>query len=138
MRGQEHSSWGFTLIEVIITLMIAAILGVVMYEYLGSSLVRSSEPFVRLTKSFSLRQVVENVSADYKQNYIQNLPGLKTKLGVEGSQQTNGYGVYTVVYNRYITFDAGNAETTATAEKVLKVTIKNDQNETITMLFISA
>ncbi|MDZ4165915.1 MAG: type II secretion system protein [Smithellaceae bacterium] len=139
MIRQGRSNRGFTLIEVIVTLTIAAILGVVVYQYLGSSLARSTEPIFRLKKSFALRQVAENMTADYKRNYSANLPGLSVNIGPAGLQQSNKYGVYGVVDNKYIGFNVSNQEvTTATEQKILKVTIKNDLNETITMLFISA
>jgi len=139
MTIKRNPSSGFTLIEIIITLVIASILGVVIYQYLGSSLVRSSEPIFRLQKTLSLKQVAENINADHKNKiYTANLPELKTKIGSPGAgDYDNEYGKYRVVENKYISFTSNN-ESAPTDEKMLKVTIQNDQNETITMIFISA
>ena len=142
MKGRQDSNRGFMLIEVIVMLVIAAIFGVIVYQYLGSSLFRSSAPIFRLQKSFALRLVIENISADYKKNYKQDLPGLQTKIGNDGAIQNfycgaeNDCTSYTVVDNKLITFDASKKET-ETGGDMLKVTIKNDQKETITVLFIS-
>jgi hypothetical protein len=54
------------------------------------------------------------------------------------SPSTSGYGDYTVVTSKYIKFDNFQEidEPNADIKKMLKVTIKNEQNETLTMLFI--
>ncbi|MDI6726768.1 MAG: prepilin-type N-terminal cleavage/methylation domain-containing protein [Smithellaceae bacterium] len=138
MKRPCRSIGGFTLIEVIVTLTITAILGVVVYQYLGSSFLKSSEPYFRLGKAFSLRRIAENMTADYLHNYTANLPGLSAKIA---NPQSSKYGDCTVVENKYIRFNATtNAEeneTDPTKQKLLKVTIKNDQGETITMVFVS-
>jgi prepilin-type N-terminal cleavage/methylation domain-containing protein len=126
---------GFTLIEIIITLVIASIFGVVIFQYLGSSLTRSSDPIFRLKKSLTLQQVAENITADYKRNFSTDLAGLKAKVD---NPSTSGYGNYTVVTSKYIKFDNFQEidEPNTNIKKMLKVTIKNEQNETLTMLFI--
>jgi len=126
---------GLTLIEIIITLVIASILGVVVFQYLGSSLTRSSDPIFRLKKSLTLQQVAENITADHKRNFSADLAGLKAKID---NPSTSGYGDYTVVTSKYVKFSNFQEidETDPNVKKMLKVTIKNVQNETLTMLFI--
>jgi len=126
---------GFTLIEIIITLVIASIFGVVIFQYLGSSLTRSSDPIFRLKKSLTLQQVAENITVDNKRNFSANLAGLKAKVE---SPSTSGYGNYTVVTSKYVKFSNFQEidETDPNIKKMLKVTIKNAQNETLTMLFV--
>ena len=143
MKIKWNTSQGFTLIEIIITLVIASILGTLTYQYMGSSLVRSSEPIFRLQKSFKLHKVAENITANYNKNYTKDLPGLRTKIGaVSSTPKSNSYGNYSVVYNDYVQDLAANSnnspgsETDPTKQKLLKVTIKNEEN-TITMLFIT-
>ncbi|GAB6273116.1 MAG: hypothetical protein STSR0003_29720 [Smithella sp.] len=143
MKIKWNTSQGFTLIEIIITIVIASILGTVIYQYMGSSLVRSSEPIFRLQKTLSLKQVAENITADFNKNYRDDLPGLRTKIGeVSSTPKSNIYGDYSVVYNDYVqdlTANSDNSpgsETDPTKQKLLKVTIKNEEN-TITMLFIT-
>jgi len=136
MNGKHFTTRGFTLIEIIVTLLIASILGVFVYQYMGASLMRSSDPIFRLQKSLPLQQVAENITADYKRNYTANLPGLKTMIEVPMKYAYGSYS-YTVTYNDYITFNAANQSIETTEQKMLKVTIKNDQNETLTLLFVS-
>jgi len=135
MKIKWKTSQGFTLIEIIITLVIASILGVVIFQYLGSSLTRSSDPIFRLKKSLNLQQVAENITVDYRRNFSTNLDGLKAKVE---NPSTSGYGNYTVVTSKYIKFDNFQEidETDPNIKKMLKVTIKNAQNETLTMLFV--
>jgi prepilin-type N-terminal cleavage/methylation domain-containing protein len=134
---------GFTLLEIIVTLTILSVLGVMVYQFMGSSLIRSVEPFSTLAKTFVLREVAENITADYLQSIPRNVPALKTSIGAEGSAHINdGYCPatadcrYTVVDNHYIAFDANRMEIPTATEKLLKVTIRSDQNETITMVFV--
>ena len=133
---------GFTLLEIIVTLTILSILGVMVFQFMRSSLVRSTEPFSIVAKTFVLSEVAENITADYLQNIPRNVPALKSSIGAEGSEHINsGYCPaatdcrYSVVDNHYIAFD-GNHEVPTTVQGLLKVTIRGEQNETITMVFI--
>ena len=130
----KQKSAGFTLIEVIVTIVVLSILSVFAYQYMGSSLSGSSEPIARLKQSLSLQQVAENITSDYKKNYSTNLPDFKTKIE---NPSASGYGTYTVVESKYVKF-TGSQETNADPNvyNMLKITIKNSQNETITMLFV--
>ena len=132
---------GFTLLEIIVTLTILSILGVMVFQFMRSSLVRSTEPFSIVAKTFVLREVAENITADYRQ--ARDVPALKAGIGAEGSEHINsGYCPatadcrYSVVDNHYIAFN-GNHEVSAPEpeQELLKVTIRGKQNETITMVF---
>ena len=134
---------GFTLLEIIVTLTILSVLGVIVYQFMSSSLIRSAQPFSVLAKTFVLREVAENVTADYLQSIPRNVPALKANIGAEGSAHINegycpatGNCRYTVVDNHYIAFDANRTEIPTATAKLLKVTIRSDQNETITMVFV--
>lgn len=125
---------GFTLIEVIVTLMIAAILGTLIFTY--SQLTYTALPFSKATQAHALQRVMENIYTDHKLNYPSDLAGLKTKIGAEGTSPDNDYGQYQVVDNRYIKF-VGNTETpiiTGDPQDILKVTVKNNQGEKLSGL----
>ncbi|MDD5435833.1 MAG: type II secretion system protein [Nitrospira sp.] len=127
---------GFTLIEVILTLVIAGILGAMLYSYFGTSFTASSNPVIRLNKAFKLQQIMENITADYLKNYTTNLTTLKTNIGAESTDQNNAYGQYYVVNNRYIKFVSQTEAVDDTgANNLLKVTVKNDLGEILTVLF---
>ncbi|MBU1570193.1 MAG: prepilin-type N-terminal cleavage/methylation domain-containing protein, partial [Proteobacteria bacterium] len=57
---------GFTLIEVIVSLVVAAIMASMIYTYFGNALTQSSVPIFRLQKASNLQKVMENIIADYE------------------------------------------------------------------------
>ncbi len=61
----ERPPSGFTLLEIIITLMLAAVFATSMYVYFGKTLSDSVAPVTRLRSSASLQRVLENIRADY-------------------------------------------------------------------------
>jgi prepilin-type N-terminal cleavage/methylation domain-containing protein len=131
--AHPHSYWklsrnGFTLIEVIITLTVAALLMAVVLPYLGTTLLRSSEPLINLQNTLSTYQAMENMTADYRNLKVTKSLDLTTfqgGIGAEGTDRNNAYGTYHVVENRFIIFDGSNQETAAgTEQHTLKVTIR--------------
>lgn len=58
-------SHGFTLIEVIVTMTLTAVLATMIYTYFGEAFLRSVTPIVRLKSSATLQRAVENITADY-------------------------------------------------------------------------
>jgi prepilin-type N-terminal cleavage/methylation domain-containing protein len=147
-RPTELKRAGFTLVEVIVTLMVAAVVGTMVFSVLGTSMTRSSEPIFRMKESFALQQVMENFLTAYYEDfeYYHMLPELRDLIaggvtsppGNEGATLSNSFGEYTIVENRYIKFDGTGNETGADEsdpDKMLKVTIRNDINETLTYVF---
>jgi len=142
-------SAGFTLVEVIITIVIAAIVGAMMITVLGTSMTKSSDPIFRMQTSFSLQQVMENFLTAYEKYYAGDLPALRDAIagGVPGGNEgatppPNNFGKYSIVENHFIKFDASNAEVNINSTpsdpvygRYLKVTIKNSNNETLTYIF---
>jgi len=59
---------GFTLLEIIVTLTIAAILGTIMVAYMGTALTKSGEPVIRSRQLYELQQVMENIKSTYLKN----------------------------------------------------------------------
>ena len=131
IRILENKHSGFTLIEIIMTLVIVAVVGAGLAPYLGTALTQSSAPIRMLNQSLGLQQVMENMTADYEANYKTDLNTLKSNIGGEGPQN-NSYGQYTVVQSDFIVF----APPPPTAENnLLKVTISNGSGNTLTTLF---
>ncbi len=126
---------GFTLIEMIVTLVLAAIMASMMFAYI-TGIPKSVAPVTQIQATENLHAVMENIVAYFDQNG-QNLSTIKPLIGAEGSlvtaaQNTNFGGLpYYVVENHYITFDATNHEVQSlTATSILKVSISLNANGT--------
>jgi prepilin-type N-terminal cleavage/methylation domain-containing protein len=64
---KKDSAYGFTLIEVIITLVIIAVVAAMMTAYFGTGITQSSLPIFRLKASARLNDVMEKISIQYGQ-----------------------------------------------------------------------
>ncbi|MEN6488256.1 MAG: type II secretion system protein [Smithella sp.] len=136
---------GFTLVEVIIAIVVVAIVGAMIVSTLGTSMTKSAEPIVRMQTAYSLQQVMENFIAANEKYYAGDLPGLRNAIsggvlipaGNEGATLDNVYGKYTIVENHFIKFVSNGEQPAGDTEihNLLKVTIKNSNNETLTYIF---
>jgi prepilin-type N-terminal cleavage/methylation domain-containing protein len=134
--NHECNRLGFTLVEVIVVLLIAAVLGTVMVTYMGRSFQLSGVPVTRLDSSGQFRTVMENITADFANPAIFPAPITHAKLvTLQNRINSNLYGTYTVVENKFIRFDNANAEQNDSNSVILKVTIQNDLGETLTKIF---
>jgi len=127
-----------TLLELVVTLAVIAIVASAALTYVGTAFERSADPAVRLETTQSLHAVMASVNHAHGTTYATDLAGLSAAIGSEGSDQSNAYGSYHVVRNRYIKFTGGvEADIVAGVdpETLLKVTLSNALNETVTMLF---
>ncbi len=124
---------GFTLIEVVITLVVAAILGTILVQFMGTSLTRSAEPIVMVQEGFSLSEVMEKMTAHYK--YLlatDSNPLTNFKNDIENgniAENSPYFGDYSI-QTAYITFSGENeAPDTSGDNRILKVIInKGDQS----------
>ena len=140
--GRMKGGRGFTLLEVIVSLIVAAILGAMLVSFMGSSVMRSGNPVLLAQNGAYLNQIMENMGADYKYLMATSATPLTTfiaNVGVEGSSQTryaDGSHPYTVIDNHRISFPSGSpvTEQTDNAGKILKVTIEY-RTLTVTALF---
>lgn len=140
----RSNSKGFTLIEAIIAIIAAAILGVMAFTYSQTSLTKSAQPLNQSQKAMELQRVMESIFADYDLSYKADLVSLQAKIGEMTSQQPPpaGYGPYTLVDNKFVKLVGTDFEDIdpdndppEIQKIILKVTIKNDLGETLTMLF---
>ena len=74
-RYKNHQS-GFTLIELIITLVIAAIAAAMLSTFFNASLTQSSVPIARLQQASNLHQAMENIVTDFNRLNKINLTDL--------------------------------------------------------------
>jgi prepilin-type N-terminal cleavage/methylation domain-containing protein len=136
-------SSGFTLVEVIITLLVAVILGSIMMQYLGSAVTRSSTPMKRLAAETALRTTVDNIIGAFRQAAPSDSgtwSDFQTAIGTAGTEQNNAYGEYRVLFNDFIQFDAAGNEATdvygTAPENILKVIIAGASDDSLTFLLI--
>lgn len=64
---------GFTLIEVIITIIIVALAGTVIFTYLGNVLTRSHEPIALVRDLAEAKEDMEELVADYQRYFRGNI-----------------------------------------------------------------
>ena len=138
-RREYRRESGFTLLEIIVTFIIAAFLGSMLIEYLGTSLTRGGESVVRVQNEFSLNGVMENITADFERGYLKGLYDFETfRTNVEnGNDSANVpyYGSYEVQTD-YITFDDSGIEAPDSSgeNRILKVTVRS-ADQALTVLF---
>lgn len=69
---------GFTLIELIVTITIAAILAALFVQYMGSAFKRSGEPVHNLKNTHEITQVIEKMTAAYEDDLNKDTLDLAT------------------------------------------------------------
>jgi type II secretory pathway pseudopilin PulG len=134
---------GLTILEIIVTIVVAAILGTVLVQVLSTSLTRSSVPITLLQNTYSINQIIEEMTADYEELYENvnekeyDISTLKTYIeNGNVSSNTPYYGPYSLDYIDYIKFDASYDEILDTSgdDIILKVTVSSN-NQSLTVLF---
>lgn len=93
-RSRKKNNAGFTLLEVIVSLTIAAILGALLVSLVGTAVTGSAQLPYRLVKVYDMNQVMDNITADYISMLPQTndvLTVLKTRI----DSKTGNYGNYT-------------------------------------------
>ena len=134
----ENREKGLTLLEIIVTFIIAAFLGSMLVEYMGTSLTRGGEAVVMVQDEFLLNGVVEKITADYENDYLKDAYTFDTfKSNIEnGNVDTNTpyYGDYTV-QTEFIVFSGGNeaADDGSGGYRLLKVTLSSGNQSLVTL-----
>ncbi|MFW6325033.1 MAG: type IV pilus modification PilV family protein [Desulfovibrionales bacterium] len=119
---------GFTLIEIIVTLVLVSFLALVLYSLQGTALTSSAQSILNSQQKLELKQEVENIVSKYARfvNAAADNTYLETfKADIETDPS---------VACSYITFDNGIEQPSGSQTNTLKVTVTNDEM-TATMLF---
>lgn len=140
MMPKKGSRDGFTILEVIITLIVASILGVIFLEFMGTSVQKSYVPVENARETMALHQILETMNADYRRLIKESPDPLEAfRLKVESLAYAGGdYSFETA----YVTFtNAIDADTVGDEDElsgggkqVLKVRISRG-SRSITTLF---
>ena len=145
MTADRHPFFhsGFTLVEVIITLLVALILGSIMMQYLGSAVTHSSTPMKRLASETALQTVADSMIGAFRQTAPSDSgtwSDFQNTIGSAGTTQSNGYGDYRVLFNDFIQFDAAGNEASdvygTPPDNILKLIIAGTGDDTLTFLLI--
>ncbi|MEJ2155584.1 MAG: type II secretion system protein [Desulfobacteraceae bacterium] len=91
LKRNDHR--GFTLVEVIVTIIISAILAVLLMQIMKGHSWRSRWPMIKLEQGFALREVMEKISADHRRLIISDPTPLVTLQNriANGGNPPNGY-----------------------------------------------
>ena len=138
IRTGHSPKAGFTLLEILVTLIVASILGAMLIQFLGSGMTRSTQPVIMAQSSLTLNQTMERMQADYQKLLVTDPTPLSTfKTHVEnGNVDTNVpyFGAYSF-QTGYVVLTGGNeAPDSGGSNRILKVTI-TAQNQSLTALF---
>jgi prepilin-type N-terminal cleavage/methylation domain-containing protein len=125
---RPHPRAGFTLIEVVATLLLSALAFAALLPFLDRVFLQSHEPRVQLQQAMNLQTAMENLVA----THTNSLNALRLRIGSAGDPVGGGV---TVAENRYIAFVGGTESSTPASNNLLKVTLQNPLGEQVTRLF---
>jgi len=128
MKTSTHGQQGFTLIEVVVTIIIAALAMAAVLPFLGNVFQRSFEPRAQLRDLLDLQSAIEQLVAVH----TNSLETLRVRIGPEGTQHE---GQFRVVENRFVAFTGLVEGGSPAANDLLKVTLENQLGERVTRLF---
>ena len=142
----KNKSWsifknqGFTLLEVVITLIVGSILGAILVQFMGTSMKNSFEPVIMVQDGCGVYEIMEKMNSDYK---MQLLTSTVDPLGDFKYDVDNGndadtsdpyFGLYTST-TEYIVFNSSGDEVSDDTElRILKVKITHG-GQSLTALF---
>ncbi|MEW6264532.1 MAG: prepilin-type N-terminal cleavage/methylation domain-containing protein [Thermodesulfobacteriota bacterium] len=139
---------GFTLIEVIVTLVLVALLGTAVYSFFFSdAFMESMAPISRLQTTGELHTVMENISARYAaagsaSSFLNDLysrgTGASSLAGTDYLSGVSG-GPYQLVENLWIAFDVNNNQIPDPGglyfQRMLKITVQDNLGQTLSTIF---
>lgn len=131
---------GFTLIEIIATIVLFGLVAVMAVSFFTSGVTRTDVPIAQLQADAQLQLVLENMIADTATGATNsNLQVFTNTLGaVNTAQSTYGNGVsYYIASKQFVCPNASNGfEANATAYQFLLVTIKSNVNSGTSLSYL--
>ncbi len=136
-RSRSKASRGFTLIEVIATVIVAGIMGAIFIQFMGTAMSRSSRSVEIVRGEAAAEAVVERIVADYveKMNADADTGLGLMKTAIDGKTYDVSAAGVTVTAG-YIAFDTNGNEIPDSGgeNRTLKVTVAAPGNDLITLL----
>ena len=135
------SDGGFTLIEIIVTILLAAILAALMFQFMGTALTGSSGPVDIVRDSAEMEQLMEEIISAYVKEINDTIADPTDALDTIVAN----YAARDDVTLRYITFDdvtgvenpSPGPEPGTPETNTLKVTVQSAGHSLTTLLTIS-
>jgi prepilin-type N-terminal cleavage/methylation domain-containing protein len=130
--GRMRDSRGFTLVEVIVTVIATAIVGAIFVNFMGYGMSRTVRAVEMVKGEADAERLMDRIIADYV--FRMNADSA-TALGLMKTDVDNGaYGA--IVSARYITFDPSGNETTDSGglNRTLKISIAASGNDIVALL----
>lgn len=131
---------GFTLIEVIVTIIAASILGLIFMNFMGTAMSKSVRSIELVQGEASAEATLERIIADYVQKINQDDSAALDFMSNEINTKKS-YGAYVSAY--FITFNPVSGEASKyegsddDEKRTLKVTVSAEGNDLITLLTLS-
>jgi len=121
-RSTKIGSKGFTLVEIIVTIVVAGILGVIFMQLMGTAL-NSSWNSVEIVRDESNGEgIMEQIIADFVREMNSDPTNALNTLVINNSSPSKLYGENVTM--AYILFDGAGNEVTSASSNTLKVTIQ--------------
>lgn len=120
---------GFSLLEVIVTIVVASILAALMVQFAGTALIQSADPVERVRDEADVEAITENIVSDYVKEINSDPANALSTI-----KDVNDYG--TNVTMSYIEFDGAGLETVPppAVSDTLKVTVQGTGYSLTTLL----
>jgi len=132
-RGRGRFPQGFTLVEVIATILVTAILGAIFINFMGTALSKSTQAIDVVQGEAAAEAVLERIVADYvlkmNQNFTTALGLVKKDIVVDKVYGDN----VTAVYIQFLASGSEDPGFSGTS-RTLKVTVAAPGNDLITLL----
>ena len=132
----EDRRCGFTLLEVILTIVLFGIVAVMAVSFFNPSTTQTHVPVSQLQADAFLQLVMENMIADKEARFSNNLNGLCANIGSGGqTAYGNGSGYY-VVERRYVCPNGSNVFVDSAANQFLLVTIATNATSGVRLSYL--
>jgi hypothetical protein len=131
MRCGLRSASGFSLVEVIATVLVTAILGAIFINFMGTSMSRSVRSMEMVQGEADAESVLERITADFVLKMNQS-SGTALDLMEKAINVQKLYGA--TVSARYVSYTNGVEDGTAANQRTLKVTVAASGNDLIVLL----
>ena len=92
MMAQLHNHRGFTLVEVIVTIIVSSILAVLLMQVMKGHISRSIWPLEKMDEGLALHDVMDQITADYRRLLISDLqPIVALQAKIDAGGAPGGY-----------------------------------------------